>query len=336
MTNKYALFFNSMAFGDTLFGINSARRFKEHNPDWKIAFTVRGNFNLTTNDGRTGMLEALEVYAKQPWLDAVGYLQADGQGNIVNIVLNNEELRGKNPDLFIPQVRWWTDFGNNKSNNHLIKDHIPEEALKDGNLELIVESEKIKDNILRIGMSGPLDWNRKLQNEQSRADVILGLQNILSEREIKAEINMFGVEMRNYTLYQSLCVLNTQDVFLGPIGSLHHASAALNVDTITIPSVFPVALDTPAFYSTKGNHLNVEHRKENHCGVSETKCVSQKLYENRDTDPETGHEGPFAALGFWPRKCPHTESGWACTKTVQAQDVLNTFETWLDNYYDKS
>lgn len=333
MTQKYALFFNSMAFGDTLFGINAVRRFKEHNPDWKVAFTVRGNFNLTTNDGKTGMLEALEVYAKQPWLDGIGYLKLDNQGNVTDVVLNNEELKGKKPDIFVPQTMWWTDFGNNKSNNYHIKDYIPEEVLDDGNLELFVESEKPKDNILRIGISGPLDWNRKLQNEHARLEVIMGLQEILKNKGIPAEINMFGVDINNYTLYQSLCVLNTHDLFLGPIGSLHHAAAALGLDTISIPSIFPTVLDTPAYYSTKGTHLNVEHRKENHCGVPETKCLGTKFYKDKDSDKFTGQEGPFASLGFWPRKCPHTESGWACTKTVVAQDVLDTFERWLNDKY---
>jgi len=333
MTQKYALFFNSMAFGDTLFGINSARRFKENNPDWKIGFTIRENFNLTTNDGRAGMQEALEVYSKQPWLDAVGYLVTDGQGNVTNIVLSDTELSKRKPDLFVPQTKWWTDFGNNKSNNYHIKDYLPEDILDDGNLELFVESDKIKDDILRIGMSGPLDWNRKLQSEKTRIEVINGIQEILIAKNIRAEINFFGVEINNYTMYQVLCVLNIHNLFLGPIGSLHHAAAALNVDTISIPSIFPTTLDTPKYYSTKGTHLNVEHRPENHCKVKETKCLGTKFYANKDKESFSGQEGPFAKLGFWPRKCPYTESGWACTKTVVSKDILDVFESWLNEKY---
>jgi hypothetical protein len=333
MTQKYALFFNSMAFGDTLFGINAARRFKIHNPDWKIVFTVRGDSNITTNEGMNGLLEALEVYSKQPWLDAVGFLKTDPQGNVVDVVINNDELRGRKPDLFVPQTGWWTDFGNNKSNNYLIKEYIPEETLDDGNLELFVESEKPNDGILRIGLNGPLDWNRKLQNEKGRLEVVMGIREILTSRNIKSEINMFGVEVNNHSMYQALCMLNRHNLFIGPIGSLHHASAALNLDTISIPSIFPTVLDTPAFYSTKGTHLTVEHRKENHCGVPEAKCLSTKFYKNKDTDKFSGQEGPFASLGFWPRKCPHTTSGWSCTKTVVPQDVLDTFESWLNEKY---
>jgi len=331
MNNKYALFLNTMAFGDTLFGMNSARRFKEHNPDWLVAFTVRENFNLTTNDGRSGMYEAIEVYSKQPWLDGVGYVARYENTEQYRVVLTNEELAKRNPDLFVLQNIWWTDFGNNKSNNYHIKDYLPEEALNDGNLVLNVESTKINDDTLRIGVSGPLDWNRKLQSEKTRIEVLRGLKEILAKRKIKAEINLFGVEVSNNTLYQSLCHLNTQDIFIGPIGSLHHAAAALDVDTISIPSIFPTTLDTPRYYSTRGIHLNVEHRTENHCGVKETKCLDTKYYADKNTFK--GQEGPFAHLGFWPRKCPHTQSGWACTKSVVAQDVLNTFEGWLNEKY---
>jgi len=328
---KHAVFFNSMAFGDCLFGINSARRFKEHNPDWLVSFVVRDNMRITTNDSEDSLIEAVEVFSKQPWIDAAGIAIINKQGVLERISLSKTEEEFKKIDLFIPQVGWWTDFGNNISNNYRIKEYLPEKILNDGNLELYVESEKTESNVLRIGMNGPLDWNRKLQKESLRLDIMYGIKDILDSRNMPSEINLFGVDVGDLSMYQSLCLLNTHDIFIGPIGSLHHASAALGLDTISIPSIFPVKLDCPEFYSKKGKHITVTHRKENHCGVYETKCLATKMYEDRDSKKFTGQEGPHASLGFWPRKCPHTTSGWSCTRSVVAKDVLDAFERWLDD-----
>lgn len=329
---KYALFFNSLAFGDTIFGINAARRFKEHNPDYLIGFVVRGNFNLTTNDGASGMQEALEVYSKQPWIDGVGYLALDEAGR-TSIIISNPDLQNRQPDIVFQQTRWWSDVGAVRSANYSCVEYLPEEVLQDGNLHLHVEIDDPQDDILRIAMSGPLDWNRKLQSERTRMEVVFGMDEILSSRNIQSELNMFGVEMADYTMYQSLCVLKTHDLFIGPIGSFTHGAAALGLDTITIPSVFMPESDCPEFYTTKGNHYTVRHLPENHCGYDVLKCVTPKLYENRDSEPAGGMEGPNAEFGFWPRRCPHTESGWSCTKQVQAKNVLDTFERWLDGKY---
>ena len=321
---KHIAFINTQAFGDSLLGINAARRLKENNPDYIVTYSLLSKFNLTTNDGMSGLSEVLEVLDKQPWIDAVGVASLDNRGVISGLSFTKEDEKFKKIDEVIFHDKWYSDLGISKSNNVPIKEYITTEQYNDGNIELFVESEKLEDDVLRIATNGPLDWNRKLQNESLRLDVMYGIKEILDARNILSEINLFGVDIHNYTLYQSLQILNKHDIFIGPAGSLTHSSTALGLDTITVPSVFPSSYDLPEFYSTKGHHLSVEHRKENHCG--DFKCVSEKPHDGEDQSINN----PKTEWGFWLRKCPFTETKLACTKTVVAKDILDCFERLLN------
>jgi len=318
-------FINTQAFGDSVLGINAARRLKENNPDFLISYSYLNRFNLTTNDGANGLFEALEVLEHQPWIDAVGVAQTDNTGRITGLNLNDQSEDFKKVDDVIFHDRWFSDLGISRSQNVPIKKYLTEEQFLDGNLELFVESEKIKDDTLRIATHGPLDWNRKLMNESLRLDVMFGLKEICDNRNITYEIDMFGVDIGNYSLYTALNILNRNDIFIGPAGSLTHSATALGLDTITIPSVFPVEYDLPEFYSTnKGTHISVRHRAENHCG--DFKCVSKKEHDAEDKRPNN----PPTEWGFWLKACPHTDSKLACTKMVQSKDILDSFERLLD------
>lgn len=138
---------------------------------------------------------------------------------------------------------------------------------------------------------------------------------------------MLGVDIGNLTLLQSLQFLQQHDLFIGPMGSLVHAAAALGVDTICVPSVFPSRYDAPSSYTTFGKHYVVEHRAENHCGTYA--CVTEKNSDNADTRYSFGN--PPTALGFWPKYCGNTPTGLACTNQVQHEDILSKFTEWLND-----
>jgi|TARA_X000000950_G_scaffold80626_1_gene101363 hypothetical protein len=315
-------FLNTQAFGDSVLGMNAARRVKENNPTFTISFAVLSKFNLTTNDSPAGLNEVLEVAINQPWIDAVGVAEVNNEGSITNFNFNTDSI--PKIEKLILQNRWYSDLGISRSNNVDVKEFLTEEQYLDGNIELSVKSEKIKDNKVRIATNGPLDWNRKLQSENVRLDTLYGIKEILESKNIEFELNLFGVDVNITTLYQSLQLLNRHDLFIGPAGSLTHCSTALGLDTISIPSVFPASYDLPEFYSTKGYHKTINHREENHCG--DFKCVSEKTH-NGDNHTQGN---PPTRWGFWLRNCPYTESKWACTKTVVAKDILDEFERWLN------
>lgn len=320
----HIVFINTQAFGDCIFGINAVRRYKEANPSHLVSYCLTNNFNLTTNDGPSGAAEVLEVLEKQPWLDAVGLVGFSQAGQIQNMQINRSEPEFKQVDKIILHYRWFSDLGISRSANHPIKQFISPAQFEDGNIQLRVESEKPNDDIVRIGIAGPLDWNRKLQSEILRINVLQGIKDIMAKSSKPYEITMFGVEMANYNLYQTLMLLNKQNIFIAPTGSLIHAAAALDVDTISIGSVFPAEYESPEYYMHKGYHKTVKAIAEHHCG--DFKCVQIK----NSSEPMAGPGNPPATLGFWPRLCSHTRSGLSCTKTYTPEQIINVFEEWAN------
>ena len=324
----HTVFINTQAFGDIIFGINAARRYKKDNPDHLVSYCITSTFTLTTNEGASGHSEVLEVLEKQDWLDAVGVVSFDSSGRMQNIRINNDDAKFKTVDSVVVHGRWFSDLGISKSANFEIKDRLSEESLNDTSLQLVVDGDKLDDDIVRIGIAGPLDWNRKLQSEILRLDVLKGIQDLMSEYALRYEITMFGVEMSNYSLHQSLQLLKRQDLFVSPMGSLIHASAALDVDTVSISSIFPKEYDSPEFYAQRGIHKTVVAKAENHC--ESYACVVEKNSTGANSS-EPGN--PTAQLGFWPRHCPHTQSKFSCTKTYEKDQILSKVKEWLNEKY---
>lgn len=316
---------NVQAFGDVIHGINAARRYKQEHPDHLVSYVIRENFQLTTNESFSGVTETLEVLEHQPWLDSVGLALVDNQGKVRGLNLNKKEEGFKKVDNFIIHASWYSDLGISKSANLPIKHLISEELFNDTDIQLHVPVSEIENDKIRISTSGPLDWNRKLQSENTRLELMFGIKDILESKGLDYEINMLGVDVGNYTLFQSLQILKRHNLFIGPMGSLVHSAAALGVDTISVPSVFPAEYDCPEFYMTTGWHKTVNHRSENHCGSYQ--CVATKL----STEDTKSFGNPPASFGFWPRHCPYTKSTLSCTKTVQAKDILDKFESWIND-----
>ena len=325
----HTLFINTQAFGDCILGINAARRYKEEHPDHIVSYCLTQQFNLTTNDGPGGVGEVLEVLQGQSWLDSVGVATFSPQGQIQGVKLNREEPEFKSIDNVIMHYRWFSDLGISKSANFEVREHISEHTLQEGDIVLETPSEKVDDEVIRVGIAGPLDWNRKLQSENLRIDILQLIKSELESLHRPYEINLFGVEVANYTLAQSIQLLNRQDLFIAPIGSLIHASAALDVDTITFGSVFPVEYDCPEHYMSRGWHKSISAKPENHCGSYN--CVVPKNSTTADIDRSPGN--PKAEFGFWPRNCPFTESKLSCTKSYSLDQFEAQFKEWINVKY---
>jgi hypothetical protein len=324
--SKHILFINTQAFGDVIFGINAAKRYKMAHPDDYVSYALKSNFSLTTNETPQGLQEVLEVLALQPWLDSVGVVEVSSTGQITSLKLNKQSDRTTNVDKIFVQNNWFSDLGISQSASLVIKEHLPPNLFDDVQPQLYLGTEKTKTNKIKIATAGPLDWNRKLQNESLRVNTLYGIKERLEKDNIEFEINMLGVDIGNLTLLQSLQFLQQHDVFIGPMGSLVHAAAALGLDTICVPSVFPSSYDSPSSYASIGNHYVVEHNPANHCKTYA--CITEKRSDNADTRHAFGN--PPASLGFWPKYCPHTSTGMSCTNQVQYEDILSKFEEWLN------
>lgn len=320
---KHILFINTQAFGDVVLGINAARRYKEDNPDHLVSYAIKHNFQLTTNETDEGIKQVIEVLSYQSWLDAVGIVKINSQGGIDNLSLNNSDVANTPIYKIIGHTNWYSDLNISKSTNFPIKKYISKEQFLDGNTLLEVEDTK-KPDILTIGTAGPLDWNRKLQCENTRINFLLSLEKELLSRGLEHNIVMFGVDINNYSLYQSLCLLKTVDLFISPMGSLIHSATALGVDTISIPSVFPASYDSPEYYSKKGWHRTVTHKPQNHCGSYS--CVSPKL----STDKNHSFGNPPTEFGFWPKTCKYKDNGLSCTHQTDPEDIIIAVREWLD------
>lgn len=325
--SKHVLFINTQAFGDVIFGINAAKRYKIANPDDHVSYALKSNFLLTTNETAQGLQEVLEVLSLQPWLDSVGVVEVSSTGQITSLKLNKQSDRTTNVDKIFVQNNWFSDLGISQSASLVIKEYLPDSLFDDTQPQLYLGTEKAKTDKIKIATAGPLDWNRKLQNESLRVNTLYGIRDTLEKDNIQFEINMLGVDIGNLTLLQSLQFLQQHDLFIGPMGSLVHAAAALGVDTICVPSVFPSRYDAPSSYTTSGKHYVVEHRAENHC--STYACVTEKNSDNADTRYSFGN--PPTAIGFWPKYCGHTSTGLACTNQVQHEDILSKFTEWLND-----
>lgn len=322
---KHIVFVNLQAFGDVIHGINAARRYKKDNPEDLVTYTIKSSFQLTTNEGFSGIGEVLEVLEQQSWLDSVGLAIFDNQGNIRGLNLNKKSDEFKQVDKVIFHNNWYSDLGISKSANFPIKEFISEETYNQTDIVLEVPNVENSNNILKIGTVGPLDWNRKLLSESTRLSLMFGLKDILEAKKVQYEINLFGVDISNYSLLQSLQLIKNHNIFIAPLGSLIHGAAALGVDTISVPSVFPIEYDSPEFYMNTGWHKTIKHNEENHCKTY--KCVTPKLSSSGDNS----FGNPPAAFGFWPKNCPYTTTKLSCTKTVKPQDILDYFERWIND-----
>ena len=88
--------------------------------------------------------------------------------------------------------RWFSDLGISKSANFEVREHISEHTLQESDIVLETPSEKVGDEVIRVGIAGPLDWNRKLQSESLRIDILQLIKSELESLHRPYEINLFA------------------------------------------------------------------------------------------------------------------------------------------------
>jgi hypothetical protein len=310
---RYAGIINTQALGDCLLGTHTAKLYKQKFPDSHVAFFVREGLVPTTGEGDVDDGVALRLIALQEGIDSVGVVRRDG-----SLVCSDPTVTKL--DEIIEQRAWFSDLGIAKSQHHVLYTKYGDSIFTDSETSFNVGSEKrLPTDKLVIATSGPLDWNRKTKNEYMRISILQKLKEFLVNNKVNAEIIMLGRDIEQEDLIVSLQRLNNSHIYIGPIGLPMHAAAGLGVDTIHITTVYPSSYDSPADYHS-GWHRPIKSKI--HCGTYA--CVSEKKFSTQ----VYAEEGPRAAFGFWPKKCPHTSNGMSCVYNTEPEAVIQAFSEW--------
>lgn len=305
---KNILIFNTQAFGDALLGTHLAKLQK---PEDNVFFAIRDTSTLTTAEkDKDGLIQMLDILKLQHCIEGVG------------IVQNNKFIgyQCKPPEKFdkiITQNEWFSDLGIASS---MLISYYEEQGYKKFptkvETKFNVGTKKEKKSTLTIATAGPLDWERKWGYFPYKLIDILKNNNIT--------IVFLGKDVCDNSYLKSLQELNNCHLYIGPMGSISHISAGLNVDTINICSVFPPHYDSPEYYHS-GYHKSIIARSSDHCG--NYKCITKKFYDKE----KPGWGNPQVKYDFWTRTCDFMESGNSCVSNIKEEDIINEFGTWYEN-----
>jgi len=327
------LIFNNQALGDMILGTHLATVIKQDIPDCHITFAIPDNSMLTmsTNNHDKGLFEMMEILALQPNIDCFALFNNEKQGIIPVSGIKPE----KEFDKIYTQSEWWSDLGIAASMMiPYYRDKLSEKEFsslnrKDINTEtkFNVCSEKItsKYSIPTIATAGPLDWNNKYKSEERRQEVLKGIESIAPD----IRIIMLGADIGDRTYLQSLQILNNCKLYLGPEGSMSHIAAGLGIDTISLSSIYPREWLSPKYYHS-GYHIDIVPRAEDTC--DSFNCIKRKDFDY--TQPQ-GWGNPPCQFSTWPHTCPYTKNGWSCIHNIKVEDILNEFEIWYKERYNK-
>ena len=320
---KNILIINTQAFGDCLLGTHTVRLIKQMSPDTNITFAVKNTLRLTTSEEEETPADILSILSKQSGIDNIAVINVSNRQTQIDriyIIKDNQisEVEISNFDRVIVQDRWFSDLGIVKSQSvALLSDerfHNTETSFT------LAKRKKNPTDHIFITTSGPLDWNRKTSNEALRQKTLFGIIEYLKSNNIPARILPIGKDVDNFSLEQALTEINNSHIFIGPMGSLVHAAAGLNTDTIHITSVYPVEYDSPAHYHS-GWHRPIKSKI--HCQTYA--CISEKSSEE-----QVYPEGPKTKYGFWPKMCSVNNGGFSCIYTIQPNQIIDSFIEWYE------
>lgn len=322
-----ALIYNNQALGDMLLGTYLAQVIKREHPDWHITFAIQNNAMLTmsTNDPDNGVSEMVEILAIQPGIDSFGLIHP--QNGQLQIIKGESQ---KQFDHIYHQSEWWSDLGAAASMQvpYLLEQGLSIEKDKiDTNTVFTVGEERVPFDKITVATAGPLDWNNKIKNDNTRKKILNNLKKYGLQYDYSFKIIELGADTVNLRYLESLKILNKCHIYIGPEGSMGHMAAGLGLDTITISSVYPEEWLAPEHYHSSGWHRAISTRKEFHCG--DYKCVHEKPY--RPGPPGWGN--PRSDWSTWPSRCPYITNGRSCIWNTSVEDVSKTFKEWLDFRY---
>lgn len=298
---------NLQSFGDILLSTHIARLSRKYLPGVKVHFFVRSDLTLTTAETNPeALLDVLKIIEQQDNIESVGLIRGDQ-------LLTTQPIT----DFKILVIQGWSsDLGIVKSQLKPFYDMFNIDEPIDTETKFNVGIKKTLTTKKVVGLAGKLDFLRKWNNEEEYNKLRTYLDNH------KVVIKEFGVDISNHSYSDQLKELNCCDLLISPMGSLIHAAAGLNVNTISLTSVFPSEYDCPEYYHS-GWHRSIKKDYPKHCGTF--KCVVEKPYDN-----QTSWGNPPTMFGFWPKECGFMNDNKSCVYNIQAQDVIELFEEWYN------
>jgi len=309
---KNILIINSQSFGDALLGTHLAKLIKA--PDTHISFAVRVNITLTTRENDSQALDdMLEIFSLQEGIDSVGVIQ--GNSFIHKKGIPSNAIRF---DKVYSQSEWFSDAGIAASMLIPFYDESgwPDKIKKVETSFNVGKSKNCPEDKINIAIPGKIDWIRKIGYYP---------KNVIKYINSLKDIELVYLEQDTFKTYlQALQALNDCHLFVGPMGSLTHAAAGLNVSTISLCSVFPAHYDSPEFYHS-GFHSSLTAPKSLHCG--DYKCVSEK----KITERGKSWGNPPTLWNFWVKTCPYTANDKSCVANIQEEDIISEIQKWLNN-----
>jgi hypothetical protein len=317
---KNVLIYNSQAAGDCLLGTHTARLYKKLFPESTISFVTREGLVPTTSENEMFTKDLHSLIYMQESIDYVGQVINTAEGPKIQLFDYDGQI---DYDEIIHQHSWFSDLGIVRSQSAYLFEKYGREHFEDTETVFNVNRQKeLPTEYLNIGISGPLDWNRKTFNEKERTLFLRALTEFLKSKNINAKITLLGKDVETGTLVDSMRKLNDCHLFIGPMGLPIHMAAGLGVDTIHITSVLPEEYDSPEFYHS-GWHQAINSKI--HCGTYA--CVTEKTFSKEVLSQA---EGPKTRFGFWPKQCPFTENGFSCVHNITHNSLIEKVERWYE------
>lgn len=317
---KSFIIVNTQAFGDGLLGTHLASLIKRDYPDSHISFIKTPTTLTTAEKDASGLEQMLDIYFEQSGIDSVGY--ADKHEIKFYKTRNREFLEFQFNEVehkIYYQNEWYSNYGclHSMLLEYELEGHIidTETYFYFGKLP-----SRSKDKLV-IATAGPLDWNRKWGQEKE-LDYLLRFFNKFYPN---IEIKQFGTDIKNQTYLEALQEFQDCHLYIGPAGSLGHAAAGVNMDTIILCEVFPPEMLSPEYYHT-GYHKSIVAHKENHCGSYV--CIEDKPFLLNTTEIQKGWGNPKTKWDFWTKTCWFTKSGKSCVNSVTWKQLAKAFNNW--------
>lgn len=313
MDRKIILILNPHAFGDALIGTHAARFIKKLYPDSTVIFCLNSNFNLTTateQEKLKGLEEALDVLELQEGIDDVGVMD-------FKIIATRRIPVTERPFKIYIQSGWYSDL-------NIVKSYLSEVAEEigwnkvDTELQFSVGMDIPKRQVFTIATCGDLDWTRKLRDTVTPNNIFNHVKSLIPE----TEIIRLGRDVSNISYLESLRILKSCHLFIGPLGSLATAAAGLGVDVISVSDVFPANLNSPEFYHS-GNHHSVIVDNDRHC--KSYKCVRLQPYKKGSKHLGT----PPIEQDFWTLTCKYMPEEKSCIARLLDSDIIEKVDLWF-------
>lgn len=293
------LVINRQAFGDMLLGTHAMKLMKKKYPNSYLAMVISETATLTTVESK-GVSEMIEILSLQPGVDEV----ITYGGRCFRRISRSSPFHNR-VDFVLNQNEWYSNLGLVASMQTEFKSR---GFIDTFNTETTFRTDNpspVKNENL-ITTAGELDWNRKIGFTPYK---LFGHME-----ENGYEVQMLGADTHIDSYLTALRKLEESVLYIGPIGSMSHFAAGLDINTINVMSVFPPQYDSPQYYHSGFHRSVLTNRKKDYS------MITPKIYNGEEQQPGWGN--PRTEKGFW--DYVNSDDYYDIER-----DLINSFDEWL-------